>query len=528
MRNAKAGDFWRAVYKGKYSIKLAKFSYNNLVGLGDGSIEFSGGITIICGGNGVGKSTLLNAIRSCLATDRSPKHWLTRLVGSQLEASIEVRNNTSTIILGADDFSSVIEEQSDNIETTTLELDSSSDKSVLDDVPTSSESTAGFNVLYLDLASQSAQLILHYSTLKNFDEILEGLSPGEANDQDLETLSYLVGKDYSQCFTYEIEEFGDEMLRPYFRVTASGSEYGSESMGVGEMALHLIYWHLKRVPEETVLLLEEPETHISPRSQGAIMNVLAKFSAEKKLWTICTTHSPAIVARIPKQHIKLLSRMGTSVQVITSPKQAQLDLVFAVSTKVSGVFFVEDGAACAFLQNWLELSAPDLLGVFEIVKTTSESEIQEALKRFPRVGPWLKVVGIFDGDMRGRLKTKFNWPHAFLPGTKSPEGLVRKAVLENPGRLAQQLGRDLEDIKLILSQVEGYDVHDWYDELRKALKVTYHQLMRYSFSVWHEVEDNSKIAMDALSALTKALYANPNPVYRLRRRKGRPRKPTKK
>ena len=96
----------------------------------------------------------------------------------------------------------------------------------------------------------------------------------------------------------------------YFEVTTEGVTYGSEMMGLGELALHLMLWHLERVEPQSIMLIEEPETHISPRSQQALLNVLARASARKKLWVIVTTHSAGIVARIPREHIRLVYRDG--------------------------------------------------------------------------------------------------------------------------------------------------------------------------------------------------------------------------
>ena len=62
MRHVKALDHWRHVYNNAYRRYIQSFNYSNIAGVGSGEIVFRGGINAICGGNGVGKSTLLDAI----------------------------------------------------------------------------------------------------------------------------------------------------------------------------------------------------------------------------------------------------------------------------------------------------------------------------------------------------------------------------------------------------------------------------------------------------------------------------------
>jgi hypothetical protein len=129
--------------------------------------------------------------------------------------------------------------------------------------------------------AESARLMHTLGSLSNLDELLEAYSPAQLAESEVDKLSYLVGREYE---TVEIFEIGDEtegFAFPYMVVTAAGTKYGSEDMGLGELALHLTNWHLSRVPENSILLLEEPETHISPRSQHTLLNILAEYATDE-------------------------------------------------------------------------------------------------------------------------------------------------------------------------------------------------------------------------------------------------------
>src|SRR5207249_4749613 len=104
-------------------------------------------------------------------------------------------------------------------------------------------------------------------------------------------------KEYSECKIFEVPEYDEIEKFPYFKATSNGVSYGSETMGQGELSLLIVLWELLTLPKNSILLLEEPETHVSPRSQEALMNVIAQNIVEKGIWTIVTTHSPVIVSK---------------------------------------------------------------------------------------------------------------------------------------------------------------------------------------------------------------------------------------
>src|SRR5687768_15210503 len=62
MRIAEAQKRFEHVYSKEYPVRLTSFGFDNIATLGSGKITFTGGISVICGANGVGKSTILRAI----------------------------------------------------------------------------------------------------------------------------------------------------------------------------------------------------------------------------------------------------------------------------------------------------------------------------------------------------------------------------------------------------------------------------------------------------------------------------------
>lgn len=474
MRTAKAQDWRRRIYEKPYSLRLNSFVFRRVFGIGSGEIPFRGGVTAICGANGVGKTTLLQALLGALDIATTDNPLISRLSDTEMEVSLTVNGQEakrSSSFLGA---SPVINGYSD------------------------------VNVIQIDPGAESARLKLLFSDIQDLDELIDPLEPARANESDLAILSYLVGRDYTSCQTFEIEDYNSLPTFPYFRVESGPIIYGSESMGLGELSLHLMFWQLNRMASKSILLIEEPETHVSPRSQSALLDVLAKFSMEKFLWIILTTHSSGIIANVPLEHIRLMSRQGGTVTVINNPTRSQINSVVGVGHQFSGVLLVEDRCAQAFLRVWLRFHDPEILRWYDLAITGSETNTVSALK-FPKVSSWFQVVGIFDGDARTRVTDEYNWKYVFLPGDLSPEDTLRITARVSTSTIAAELGRSTEEISFVLAELEGLDPHDWFEEFHKRLAIPYDLLMSVLFDVWIKAPENLQDSLTALMELTETL-----------------------
>lgn len=474
MRTAKAQDWRRRISQKAYKLRIDALVFKRVVGIGSGTVPFNGAITAICGANGVGKTTLLQSVLGSLDARAEFNPLIGRMQDAELEASLTVDGEQRQ---RASKFQP-------NIEPVIGGYDSAP-------------------ITKIDPGADGARLISLFSEVQNLDELLEPLSPAESDEEELSTLSYMVGRQYSSCKTYEIEDYNDQATFPYF-VVESWASYGSEHMGLGELSLFLMYWHLKRIPEGSILLIEEPETHISPQSQRALLDVIAKFSTQKSLWIILTTHSPGILADIPLEHIRLLSREGGAVMVNNAPTRSQLNSILGIGQQFIGALLVEDRAAREFARTWINHNDPEILRWVDFVDTGSEANTVAALS-FPRVDSWLRFVGIFDGDARSRITELYKWPYAFLPGNQSPERTLREVVVGNSQELAAKARRHVQDVAFVLSEIEGRDPHDWFEELHKRLGLSYEQLMTALFSIWVDIPQNGKQAKEAFDELVTKL-----------------------
>ncbi|OMF76862.1 MULTISPECIES: ATP-dependent nuclease [Paenibacillus] len=480
MRAARTNDHWRRVYARKYSVNITNLQFNNIAGIGEGTINFNGGITAICGANGVGKSTLLNAILSVLR----PKQFqnsatYSRLLGSVLDAQITTMKGVVSQSLRFHDGiidAQVVEED--------IEVEA----------------------IVIDPSSSCYEQVNFFRKMSNLEELLDGYEPIISTEAEIEQVSYIVGKQYTSCKIYEIDDIGDYGVIPYFQVSTLNSNYGTETMGLGELSAHQIIWQLKRSSKNSIILIEEPESYLAPKSQEALLNVIAKYVEERGGWVILSTHSPNILQRIPIDHIRLLTRVDDNVQVITPNSRDAHLTSFGVTLSKSSVLLVEDRFAREFLKLLLSNFDPFLFQKIEILEAGDESKLKSLLRTFPGSG-WLKIAGVFDGDLKS-FAEECRWPYTFLPGDVAPEQYLKQEVLQDINLLSSLLGKSKDSILIILSSLEGQDHHDWFIEFHNKLGVSYEQLIFTLFKVWVDKEENNEIALDVFNKIINLINEN--------------------
>jgi energy-coupling factor transporter ATP-binding protein EcfA2 len=461
MKSARAEDYWRHAFAREYAVRCDEVTYADLLGLGKGSVRFRSGVTAIVGANGVGKSTLVAAIAELLGGEAALKELdhLPRLKGSRLCGLVREERGEYKITIEQDGEQRTVEGA----------------------IP------ADVTFAWLDPAYQTAQSRRLVAKDAAFSEVLEPIGPRKLTDKELTLVRYVVGKSYESCTVYEVPEYGGIEKFPYFRVVADGIDYGSETMGQGELSLLFILWELLTIPKNSILLIEEPETHVSPRSQEALMNAIVQFAVQNGIWAIITTHSPSVVARLPKEHIRLLSRDGKSVLAIEGAFRYQLAAVLGGGGGYQGVVLVEDEIAKQFSMAILDELDPDLLRQYEIVDAISNSGISVALKSMPRTKEWFSLVGAFDGDQQGKVKDadKFVWPHTFLPGNASPESLFMEMARRlGIDAIAKEIGRTREAVAPVFEAAEGKDPHDWIHSVANGLGLGIELTVRVFTRMW--------------------------------------------
>lgn len=440
MRDAKARDYWSTAYKRVYGANFAEIDLNGLNELH--KIQISNGITAICGLNGAGKSTIISAIKALIGLPLSVQDCQ-RLQGNIVHGIAIQREK---IACSSEDGERLIDKGWDLSK-----------------------------IQYVDCtASINTQEYMIQQT--NLGELLEQYEEYSLDSDAIKIISYLIGKQYSSCVVWELDDVeGEDTTLPYFRVSVDGAVYDSRSMGNGEHFLLFLFWCINRTEKDTLLLIEEPETYISIKSQIAFSNYLGMQMAEKGTKIILTTHSPYILNNIKNENVRIVSRVGNNTTIVTPDENMPAESILGLSGEYVGTFFVEDRVASDLLAVILEDKAPYVLKKYTIdIATGGETAVSERL-HFPKSEKIrYDFIGVYDGDMRARLSTdNLQWKWCFLPGDTATEETFR-GYSHNPdiiAKLSSYLNKNEDHIITILSTIDGSDCHDWFEELRKRLSV---------------------------------------------------------
>lgn len=465
-------------------MRYVRLQYSGLRSLHDDSISFSNGITAIVGGNGVGKSTLAHAAVDVLAgidgvralSDRS-----VRLSGGEFRAIVSTKSESAELRLAV---------QSEGAR--------------------EHEGQAIGEVVWLDPADMAAVCQRQILGDPAFAELLESFGSRQLTQPELASASYVVGKDYTACEVWEVSDYGGLEVLPYFRVASNGVSYGSEEMGSGELSLLICLWLLNGTRKNSVVVLEEPETHVSSRSQAALMNLVAWACHTRGLWVVLTTHSPVVLRRLPLEHVRLLVADGGKSRLVPNPTWHQIGAILGGGVAYRGLLLVEDECARHFVHAILDRMQPDLRHQLTVaVATGGESRISATLRQLPQAAGWL-LVGAFDGDMRSSLDSAgFEWPHIFLPGSVPPEQLLRGAATAEGAaeRLAIALSAPRSDVAVAINAAAGRDHHDWLGEMCRVLGPSAEAVVRALTRVWMDAyaEHASAFVHDLENAFSRSI-----------------------
>lgn len=469
MRSANAKDYWRTVSKRDYENYINSIDLNNYNGIGN--ITFSKGLFAICGLNGAGKTTIITAIKDILGI-KMTKNDISKLQDASIQGFIQ-KGNTA---IGCENKDS----------NRGIELGLSEEQ-----------------ILFIDY-QQAKNIMDFFIDQDNLEELTEQNEPTSFLTADL---SYLIGKDYTDFNVIEIEDIEDLGTIPFFEVNSRGIEYDSRKMGVGEHFLSYVYWCLKRVQKDSIIIIEEPETFIGIESQRHLMDVIARFMADKGVTVLITTHSPFILENIDNSNIRIIGRIGNNVSITNPSSQLTAADILGGTNVIGGTLFVEDNLAQEFLKILLEERASYVLRDYSIMSVGGESEISSCLKFVKSDAIRYKFIGIYDGDMKEKISGEdFNWNYTFLPLDDNIETAM-KCILFSDNNLAsvcEELKKDLSQVSIYLSKIDGENYHDWFIDLCKYLCLDKKTVLRSITYFW--MQNNEEDVNAFISSLEELCY----------------------
>lgn len=453
MRTARAEDYWRKSAKKEYSFFLQAIDLRGFIGINE--IQFGKGIRCITGLNGVGKSTIVAAVKAIIGLPCEIKD-IVKIEGQVFQGKF-VYNGKEYICENSD--GKTLFEQID-----------------IDD-----------QVVYID-ADKAIKILDYYLKQENLEELIEQNEARELKEEEIKDINYIVGRDYKQislCEITDIEGFG---TIPYFIVSEADNQYDSRKMGLGEHFLFYSFWALFNSNSDSYVIIEEPETFIGIRSQQGIMDLIAKLATKRGCSFLITTHSPYILDSICDENISIVARASGLVSICCPRNGISVGSFLGYKELIEGTLLVEDELAELFLECLLESETPGLRKNYNVEIAGSDSEISNYLKLICTNKIKYRFIGIYDGDRKGKIAegAGLKWPHTFLPVTQDVEMAIIDFlnIPDNIKMFAESLNKDVDSLTVTLNMVSGEDKHDKVLNVIRSLAVDKKYFVRKFYDLW--------------------------------------------
>lgn len=462
-----------------WGVRITRVAFNEVPGIASGEAVIAGPLFLIAGPNSVGKTTLLRSIYSAVvAASETPADAWGEIIPSG--------NVTVDMALKGVDLSCAIAVGGEGIV---------------------AERMHDCTVIHIDGASVVQNLRKVFRRDSPIDEIISGDPQRVLSEDELAQVNYITGRQYRRVAIFELER--DDQALPFFEVSYGDDTYDTRTMGSGELAAFFLWWSLDRAEALSIIMIEEPETFLSPAVQRTFADYLAVRVAKSSLFCIVTTHSESLITPSPLQNVAFVTRGQGTIDVNADPHPAVLETIGIRATRDIFIF-VEDEAAKVLLEALLEEFNPGLARRSRLFVAKGEAEITKRLKGIAGTFDAAIFIGAYDGDQAGKIPGEVSYYGCTLPGDVAIETILRAHVTGNIQEFQEKTG--FARLGDILPTMEGLDDHDWFARLAEEAGMDKYQLMKLVVRMWASVaanRDAMRVSYEDCDALIEKLKDAP-------------------
>ena len=335
--------------------------------------------------------------------------------------------------------------------------------------------------LLVDASAQAHKLLDFFRIQKELPELLASYGFKRMTNNEAAPFNFLCGRNYEHVEIAEIEgpsptlDQNSEQIEldifPFFRVRLDGKEYDALSMGFGELCAFYVIWSLTRARKGSVVLFDEPDSHLSPAARRALASVIAMVAADRELWIAFSSHSPEALEALNDSELYLVDfpKISSSHPVSLAGARRRTLRALGITPIKRLLIVVEDVDAEEVAIQILNRFADDIAGAVDIQKfVAGATEVVRFVDSFPPASRIGRCIALLDGDKRDDFA---NNNVLYLPGTDDPVAAARKVVTANPLPFANLLGIDADRLVAALRSIRGSDHHDFCSALLDELRL---------------------------------------------------------
>jgi predicted ATPase len=393
----------------------------------DTKITFDFPITFLVGKNGGGKSSTLQSLYGCPKGYSLGDYWFT----TELDPIEEFDKNRNCFIYGFKDGSNINEVIKQRIHRQGNPDYWETAKPIVAYGMSNIKrfSPINKNVIYLDFRSELSAFdkffhFLNFSsqTHKTKQDFLRFYSNKlkEAFDKNTIISYYSPNRNKAKITLTKFEtKIVSEILRKEFetieiiehnlfkdwgtsiRLKQKNIHYSEAFAGSGETAIVILVHKIFNAPEESLILLDEPETSLHSGAQKRLMSFLLEQCIKKKHQVIISTHSPFLIENMPDESIKVFSTLTSNGKFIINNNRSYKEAFHELEIENTNrkIILVEDKTAKRLLDKVLEKLGKATQDIFEIKYLPGGADdINQRLTTIMEISPNTYVL--FDGDQK--------------------------------------------------------------------------------------------------------------------------------
>ncbi|WP_329087756.1 MULTISPECIES: ATP-dependent nuclease [unclassified Streptosporangium] len=356
------------------------------------------------------------------------------------------------------------------------------------------------NVLFLDISrTQPINTVIGYGKL-----VAKGLGLSgkliQAEEGARMMLSRIMGRSYtsSGMVTYENKQVGV--------VSTSNADYSNFHMGAGEDAIVDLVEQLWAAPNNSLIVIDEVEASLHPRSQRRLMRELFAVANKKRIQFILSTHSAIVLEQLPTEARVFIQRPRTgphNVMYGVTPEFA-MSLMDDVQHPEL-VLYCEDPEAVVVIDALIRKEMPEILRRIRLLPVGAASTVALLGSLAKKDQLAQRSLAAVDGDQK---------PSAgclAIPGGCPPEKVVFGGDDGDAWtEVAQRLGvrpADLLDAVDDARQLENH--HPWPGRIAERLgpHVRKSRVWEDAAAVWADRLVDPQERADFVNAIAGALQA---------------------
>lgn len=279
------------------------------------------------------------------------------------------------------------------------------------------------------------------------------------SEKEIKEISHILDRKYDEIKFLRHTFFNCDAYTCQMRV--AGLRYTEAFAGSGEFAVVRIVTSVLRAPDQSLILLDEPEVSLHPGAQDRLIDFLSSCVTKHHHQIIISTHSPAVVRKLPADAIKVLSMDSASGKVVLPRQSALAEEAFfhlgePVPEKIT--VLVEDVLAAEIVRRALIPAGEAVANIFDILYYPGGSQTL-----------WARYLPIYAGEKRKKLLVLFD-------GDRRPV-----VELSDPATISLA---EAEKLKAEILRVAGVDIEFHCDGGSGGGNADQRNDMRRNFMTW--------------------------------------------